>query len=119
MSPAELQESLGLHIYSHFSDHEMRTFPGQCVGFCPKRNLNIKNADISTLTVNNKLKDTENSPYLVFNWSDVAQGPPVQSTWGIQKVGLQEQGPLARDVSLAAVAVHDLLELLVGLRKGK
>lgn len=64
-------------------------------------------------------EEKENRHYLVFNGSDVALVPPVQGTWGIQKVGLHEQGPLARAVSLATVAVHDLPELLVCLWKDK
>lgn len=60
---------------------------------------------------------TQTSRYLVLNGGDVAFIPPVQGTWGLQEVGLHEQGPCDLPLCFVLVAIHDLPELLVGLER--
>lgn len=57
--------------------------------------------------------------YLVFNGGDVALVSPVEGTWGLQEVGLHEQGSPEFPLWLQLVAIHDLPELLVSLREDK
>lgn len=58
-------------------------------------------------------------PYLVFNGGDVALFSPVDGTWGLQEVGLHEQGSTEFPLWLELVAIHDLPELLVSLQEDK
>lgn len=53
--------------------------------------------------------------YLVLNGGDVALVPPVEGAWGLQEVGLHEQGSPGFPLWLQLVAIHDLPELLMSL----
>lgn len=57
--------------------------------------------------------------YLVFNGGDVALVPPVHGPWGLQEVGLHEQGSSEIPLWLQLVAIHDLPKLLVSLQEDK
>lgn len=55
--------------------------------------------------------------YLVLNGGDVALVPPVDGTGSLQEVGLHEEGSGELPLSFALVAVHELPELLVRLKR--